>query len=337
MNRHSTGLEYRKETQVTKSDAFFYRLAMPQPFASGEGAELTPILAPSGATGSKVNYADGFPSVYSAPSSNNGKFVTRGQMNAIGNLASQNQFYFLAGGINTFDATFCASIGGYPEGAVLKYLNNGYLYDVISLIDNNAVDFTAQGVDGVNWAYLSVEEKKVFDDVFFEGGSGVSTGTSLLGIVKAKRSGGLAVESSITPTVGSITFDYSFGSSNTFRTAYGCGIMILPMGTSISQDIQMPYVQMTGTVSVTFTPIWNGWQSLAGGFGLLAGGGSNLFFWLQGGQDADIFGEVEKDNYYAVALMCGEGEYGSSTAGSTTLRMYKYESLSGIVKIAYSS
>ena len=169
---------------MTKSEAYFYRLAMPRPFAKGDGAVLTAIEATAG---NKVNYQDGFPSVYSAPHSGGGQYITRGEMNAIGNLASQNQFYFLAGGINTFDATFATSIGGYPEGAVLKYLNNGYLYDVISLIDNNTVDFTAQGIDGVNWAYLSVEEKKVFDDVFFEGGTGATPGTALLGVVKAKR------------------------------------------------------------------------------------------------------------------------------------------------------
>ena len=51
------------------------RLYIPQPFASAEGAALTEIEA---ATSNNVNFADGFPSVYEAPSSNNGKFVTRG-------------------------------------------------------------------------------------------------------------------------------------------------------------------------------------------------------------------------------------------------------------------
>ena len=318
---------------MTKSEAYFYRLAMPRPFAKGENdAPLTPI---GSSEGDNVNYYNGFPSVYSSPHSDGGKYITRGEMNAIGNLASQNQFYFLAGGINTFDATFATSIGGYPEGAVLKYLNNGYLYDVISLIDNNTVDFTEQGVDGVNWAYLSVEEKKVFDDVFFEGGSGVSTGTSILGIVKAKRSGGLAVESSMEPTVGSLTFVYQYGSKN-FKTAFGCGIMILPMGTSVSQNIEMPYVSMTGTNPVVINPVWNGWQSLSGGFGLIAGAASSLYFWPQGTGGADIFGEVEKDKYYAVALMCGEGEYSEGTS-SDSITMNKYSSLSGKVKLTYSS
>lgn len=140
------------------------RLYIPQPFASAEGAALTEIEA---ATSNNVNFADGFPSVYEAPSSNNGKFITRGEMNAIGNLASANEFARACGGIVTFDQRLATKIGGYPSGAVLEMLSGLDYARVVSLVDDNLVDFTGNSidttivgnkcklgsVDGVNWAF----------------------------------------------------------------------------------------------------------------------------------------------------------------------------------------
>ena len=140
------------------------RLYIPQPFASAEGAALTEIEI---ATSNNVNFADGFPSVYEAPSSNNGKFVTRGEMNAIGNLASANEFARACGGIVTFDQRLATKIGGYPRGAVLEMLSGLDYARVVSLVDDNLVDFTGNSidttivgnicklgsVDGVNWAF----------------------------------------------------------------------------------------------------------------------------------------------------------------------------------------
>lgn len=303
---------------------------MPQPFASGEGAELTPILAPSGATGSKVNYADGFPSVYSAPSSNNGKYVTRGQMNAIGNLASQNQFYFLAGGINTFDATFATSIGGYPEGAVLKYLNNGYLYDVISLIDNNTVDFTAQGVDGANWAYLSVEEKKVFDDVFFEGGTGITVGSGILAIVRAKKDAGIAVYAALSPIVGTQEQTYSVNSlTGTFA---GCGVMIKDCGSSAPSSISFPDAEKH---EQGFRMNWQEWKSLFGDFTSLMKdpSGSGSYYDTQSEAGGASF--LTQGNYYAIGFMCGEGTW-NYTSSASTIVIHKYTSVSGTLKLMYA-
>ena len=119
------------------------------------------------ATSNNVNFADGFPSVYEAPSSNNGKFVTRGEMNAIGNLASANEFARACGGIVTFDQRLATKIGGYPRGAVLEMLSGLDYARVVSLVDDNLVDFTGNSidttivgnkcklgsVDGVNWAF----------------------------------------------------------------------------------------------------------------------------------------------------------------------------------------
>ena len=145
------------------------RLYIPQPFASGDGsviADLTPIDTISG---DKVNFVDGFPSVYGSPTSQGGKLMTRGEMNAIGHLASVNEYYRRCGGINTFDPELAMKIGGYPRGAVLEIIEDLDYHKVVSLVDDNKVDFngdtlteqqiaagvTLGSVDGVNWAYCA--------------------------------------------------------------------------------------------------------------------------------------------------------------------------------------
>lgn len=137
------------------------RKPMPCPFGGGNDANITQIEMVSS---QNVNFYDGFPSVYGAPSANNGKFVTRKEMNAIGNLASNDLFYHKCGGLNTFDPEFALKIGGYAKGAVLQALIGNDIVYVRSLVDNNKVDFTGSAtqdqvntgiingrIDGVNW------------------------------------------------------------------------------------------------------------------------------------------------------------------------------------------
>lgn len=140
------------------------RISMPCPFGGFGNTNITEIEKTSG---NNVNFVDGFPSVYGAPSSNNGKFVTRKEMNAIGNLASRDLFYHKCGGLNTFDPQFCAAIGGYPKGAVLQYAVANQIFEVMSLVENNTIDFTNSNsgvsgitngsVDGINWVYCNKE------------------------------------------------------------------------------------------------------------------------------------------------------------------------------------
>lgn len=145
------------------------RLYIPQPFASGDGtvsADRTIIDTISGDT---LNFVDGFPSVYSSPKALGGKPVTRGDINAIGHLASVNEFYRRCGGLNTFDPELAMKIGGYPRGAVLEIIEDLDYHKVVSLVDDNMVDFngdtltdqqiaagvTLGSIDGVNWAYCA--------------------------------------------------------------------------------------------------------------------------------------------------------------------------------------
>lgn len=149
---------------MTSTDASFRRLIIDRPFAYGASAPKTTIGIDSN---SPMSTQDGFSASYTSAISSGGRYVTRGDMNALGNLASQSQFYFQAGGLNTFDQEFCIKIGGYPKDAVLDLLVGTRLYKVVSLKDNNKVDFTGnrpqyQGiqegrVDNVYWAYANMD------------------------------------------------------------------------------------------------------------------------------------------------------------------------------------
>lgn len=140
------------------------RISMPCPFGGFGSTNITEI---ENTSGNNVNFVDGFPSVYGAPSSNNGTFVSRKELNAIGNLASRDLFYHKCGGLNTFDPQFCAAIGGYPKGAILQYPVANQIFEVMSLVDNNTIDFTNSNsgvsgitngsVDGINWVYCNKE------------------------------------------------------------------------------------------------------------------------------------------------------------------------------------
>lgn len=151
------------------------RVAMPCPFA-GNG-NRTEVVSESG---SNVNFKDGFPSAYGAPTpSNNGKFVTRKEMNGAFYASTADTFYHKAGGLNTFDQAFAHAVGGYPYGAVLDYLEGRNLHKVVSLVDNNKIDFTGKAssfedissgvVDNVNWAYCNRDESISTSSVMLSG------------------------------------------------------------------------------------------------------------------------------------------------------------------------
>ena len=177
------------------------RIAMPCPFGGFGTENITQIQNLSGAD---VNFPDGFPAIYGAPTDTDGKFVTRKEMNAIGNLASRDLFYHKCGGLNTFDAEFCAQIGGYPKGAVLELLVGNDLRRVISLTDNNKVCFSGDtisssqsqmgivsgSVDNINWRYL---DKEFAVGVFYSSEFWCEGGYSLINVFEAPTNGILEI------------------------------------------------------------------------------------------------------------------------------------------------
>ena len=199
------------------------RIAMPCPFGGFGSDNITPIKT---VTGADINFPDGFPSAYGAPTDTSGKFVTRKEMNAIGNLASNDLFYHKCGGLNTFDAAFCAAVGGYPRGAILEYVAGTQIYNVMSLVDNNKVDFTGADhssdgtgistgtVDGISWTYCNKDAPSSQQNVIVA--SGDETGVTI------DYQNGSIVSYFTSPANGMLTasIDLKYGDPN-LQSGYG--------------------------------------------------------------------------------------------------------------------
>lgn len=96
------------------------------------------------------------------------RFITRQLMNRLLGQISGRQFLKQCGALDTFNQNVCDAIGGYPQGAVLQYLDGDILYDVVSMRDNNDTDYTKVGVDGANWRIYG---SSVFSYVYPDYGS----------------------------------------------------------------------------------------------------------------------------------------------------------------------
>lgn len=259
---------------MTQSDfnTKYGRIAMPMPFAGATGAALASIAYTSG---SVVNFPDGFPQNYSAPHSKGGKYITRGEMNAIGNLASRNDFYRMCGGLNTFDPNICISIGGYHKGAILDYVEvTNYKYivsKVISLIDSNKVDFTSSttdqdliskgivngSVDNVNWAFCNEELATPSNSIkLFDFPSTFPIyGFSMIGRFTAPANGNIVVKGSY--SIKNIYNHFEAGTdTNSPGTMLGAGIIICEVESGVAPTFPDLYVEPGSSFS------WGNWKQL---------------------------------------------------------------------------
>lgn len=227
------------------------RIPIKRPFA--ESGVLTPI---GDIDGNTLNYPTGFPSVYSVPASNGGKYLARGDINAIGNVATNDLFYHKCGGLNTFDADFAVKIGGYPKGAILDFVNGRYIHSVISLVDNNKVDFTgaiptssqASGgiltgsVDNENWAYCNRDESTetsitIFERTVTSSFLSVPVADALalpIGCFLATKSGPIIVTSDAKLNLEASVSGNDISHSMTFPGLVGFGVIVYDLGTSMS-------------------------------------------------------------------------------------------------------
>ena len=272
------------------------RIAIKRPFA--ESGLITPI---QDASGDSVNYPQGFPSIYGVPASEGGKYVGRGEINAIGNVATNDLFYHKCGGINTFDAAFAAKVGGYPKGAVLQYLNGNYIYDVISLIDNNMFDFVASNtIDGANWAYCNKETSSSDRILVVESSTTVNANNSqglLLGVFKAPKNGFIVFEGNyiVNTQAGVLSDDTNAG----FAVAlYDLGASYTTIPTLTAQTLQGWKTIYTASTYCPETEWENNVKFNA-----------TIAFNLSVTPITDI---LTYGNFYAIAALCGEG--GKKTA-----------------------
>ena len=271
------------------------RIAIKRPFA--ESGLITPI---QDASGDSVNYPQGFPSIYGVPASEGGKYVGRGEINAIGNVATNDLFYHKCGGINTFDAAFAAKVGGYPKGAVLQYLNGNYIYDVISLIDNNMFDFASSNtIDGANWAYCNKETSSSDRILVVESSTTVSANNSqglLLGVFKAPKNGFIVFEGNYTVnTQVGVSAD---GTNAGFAVAlYDLGASYTTIPTLTAETLKNWKAIYTAS---TYCPKTQSPNSVFS---------ATVSFTLSVTPITDI---LTYGNFYAIAALCGEG--GKKTA-----------------------
>ena len=275
------------------------RIAIKRPFA--ESGLITPIQDTSG---DSVNYPQGFPSIYGVPASEGGKYVGRGEINAIGNVATNDLFYHKCGGINTFDAAFAAKVGGYPKGAVLQYLNGNYIYDVISLIDNNMFDFASSNtIDGANWAYCNKETSSSDRILVVESSTTVNANNSLgllLGVFKAPKNGFIVFEGNYTVnTQVGVSAD---GTNAGFAVAlYDLGASYTTIPTLTAETLKNWKAIYTASTYCPKTESPNSVFSATVSFTLSV---------------TPITDRLTYGNFYAVAALCGEG--GKKTADSNS-------------------
>lgn len=111
---------------------------------------------PSGTQLASVD--EGFPYITEIKIENGGLPPERADFNGLFYLSTDQRVYQQNGGIITFNSDVSTAIGGYPQGAILDYLNDGYLKKVISLVEDNTTNFVDDGVDNVNWQLLPVED-----------------------------------------------------------------------------------------------------------------------------------------------------------------------------------
>lgn len=237
------------------------RISIKRPFA--ENGDLSTIADADGI----LNYPQGFTSAYSNPASDGGQYLKRSDLNALGNIATNDLFRYKCGGLNTFDVDFAIKVGGYPKGAVLKFLNGNYVYDVISLIDNNMIDFTGAtptaeqisagiavgSVDGSSWAYCNREASSSDSVTIFTAAStsyyfnatAANAPAIPLGCFMATKSGPLIPDVEVS-VVASATGEFT--GTSTESALCGFGLIVYDLGTSMSgyEDIVYPKATSLG-------------------------------------------------------------------------------------------
>ena len=115
------------------------------------------LAVPNNSTPTQANMVDGFPVSEQTPLSEGGQRVQRPELNGVFNLLSKFANFSSLGGKPIYDVAV-ANAGGYSKNAILQYIdpvNPKNSYEAISLIDNNTVNLSTNGADGVNWAKIA--------------------------------------------------------------------------------------------------------------------------------------------------------------------------------------
>lgn len=141
-------------------------LAIGTPIATTGDKNIPPENA-SGADTSSITA--GFLPITSEPLDDGGIAPERTDFNGMFYLATDQRVFLQNGGVITYEDTVATKIGGYPQNAILGYIDNsGNLGFVKSLVNNNQYNFVTNPsyIDGVNWEYVNLSNFSLLNPTF---------------------------------------------------------------------------------------------------------------------------------------------------------------------------
>lgn len=272
-----------------------------------------------------LNIERGFTDVYSTPAVAGGRYVGRSSINWLFYLATNDLFYHKCGGLNTFDADFAVKVGGYPKGAILKFIDGTYIYDVISLVDDNKFDFTGAmptqdqqtggilpgSVDGVHWAFCNVqrptrERLEVLSLENLPVGVDLPSATAIAypiyGFTATKSGALIANLESLVETSVEHTDGFHVSATQTFSAICGAGIIVKEL------DSPSDYGSLSFPTLAQIRNGANGWKMI---FAESLGGGINYTSEVVAIKDkatniTPVFTTAGK--FYAIAMLAGSLE-----------------------------
>lgn len=135
-------------------------IIQPVPLISPIATEGLKNSIPDAATGTNnASIEEGFPGITMQAPANGGLPPFGQDFNGLFYMVSSLNCFLQNGGYITFSQAVSDKIGGYPNGAILDYIDSTGAYSKVqSLIDNNTNNFvtTPSFIDGVNWKQLEV-------------------------------------------------------------------------------------------------------------------------------------------------------------------------------------
>lgn len=102
---------------------------------------------------------DGFLPITSTDLDDGGIAPERKNFNGMFYLSTDQRFFLQNGGFITYNSNVATAIGGYPQDAILSFINSQGTYKLVrSLIDDNTNDFTQDEtlIDGIHWEEIEM-------------------------------------------------------------------------------------------------------------------------------------------------------------------------------------
>lgn len=278
------------------------RIALKCPFA--QDGTLADI---ADSDGNSINYTTGFPSIYSIPASGGGKYLGRGDINALGNIATNDLFYHKCGGLNTYDAEFAAKVGGYPKGAILDYVTGeGVVRRIRSLVDNNTTNPIVNGIDNTSWIVCDTSTTWDGDLIASFTMTNQSSYAGYFKLSNSLESFKVSIPDATAEEPTNLYWEWA-NPGDKFSLMSGIAVLIKEVD-SLPGTVSLPSYTFGGT-SITWTT--NGWKALAGNvivYGVNVP--SSATYELYSSQFPDLFtGPIVSGKYYMVAIYTSGYEY----------------------------